>query len=144
MLQKFLAQAKPGDYVAIQAFTPRTSTIDHTLQSLRTAIRDQNGLATIVGCGPRCLHTTGQMLLGDRGNGLVIQLLANVVLDVLIPDKVGQKAAGLTFGTVKELQALTMARLLRHNRRRVLRCHLGADAVAGLQMLVDESVAELV
>ena len=144
MLQKFLAQAKPGDYVAIQAFTPRTSTVDHTLQSLRTAIRDQNGLATIVGCGPRCLHTTGQMLLGDRGNGLVIQLLANVVLDVLIPDKVGQKAAGLTFGTLKELQALTMARLLRHNRRRVLRCHLGADAVAGLQMLVDESVAELV
>lgn len=143
-LRKFLAQAKPGDYVAIQAFTPRTSTIDHTLRLLRTAIRDQTGLATMVGYGPRCLHTTGQMLLGDRGNGLVIQLLANVVLDVLIPDKVGDKAAGLTFGTLKELQALTMARVLRDSRRRVLRCHLGADAAAGLQGLVDESVAVLV
>ena len=141
-LQKFLAQAHPGDYVAVQAFTPRTSTIDHALQSLRAAVRDQTGLATIVGYGPRCLHTTGQMLLSDRGNGLVIQLLANVVLDVLIPDKVGEKAAGLTFGTLKELQALTMSHLLRHDRRRVLRCHLGADAAIGLQSLVDESVAE--
>jgi hypothetical protein len=70
--------------------------------------------------------------------------LANVVLDVLIPDKVGGKAAGLTFGTLKELQALTMARLLRDGRRRVLRCHLGADAADGLRALVDESAAELV
>lgn len=143
-LQKFLAQAKPGDYVAIQAFTPRTPAIDRALLTLRAAIRDQTGLATMAGYGPRCLHTTGQMLLGDRGNGLVIQLLANVVLDVLIPDRVDEKAAGLTFGTLKELQALTMARLLRHNRRRVLRCHLGADAETGLQALVGESVAEMV
>lgn len=142
VLQQYLTQAKPGDYVAIQAFTPRSPAIDQGLLALRTAIRDQTGLATMVGYGPRCLHTTGQMHLGDRGNGLVIQLLANVVLDVLIPDKVGEKAAGLTFGTLKELQALTMARLLRHGRRRVLRCHLGSEVETGLQALVDEFTAQ--
>jgi hypothetical protein len=142
VLQKFLTQAKPGDYIVIQAFAPRTPAIDRGLLALRTALRDQTGLATMIGYGPRCLHTTGQMLLGDQGNGLVIQLLANVVLDVLIPDKVGEETAGLTFGVLKELQALIVARLLRHGRRRVLRCHLGADTENGLKALVDEWVGE--
>jgi hypothetical protein len=126
--------------VALQVFAPRTPAIDRAVQTLRLNLRNQTRLATVVGYGPRCLHTTGQMLLGDRGNGLVVQLLANVVLDVLIPDNAGEEAATITFGTLKELQALNAARNLRLARRRLLRLHLGADAVTGLQQLTAASM----
>lgn len=135
VLQEFLARARPDDYIALQVFAPYTPQVDQAVQALRVDLRDRTRLATVVGYGPRCLHTTGQMLMGDRGHGLIVQLLANVVLDVLIPDEAGGETAGLTFGALKELQALTAARALRAARRRVLRLHLAADAVAGLQQL---------
>lgn len=135
VLQEFLAQAQKNDYIALQVFAPRSGTITQAVQDLRLELRDRTRLATMVGYGPRCLHTTGQMLLDDGGRGLVIQLLANVILDVLIPDKAGDEAASLTFGTLKELQALEAAQALRLARRRVLRLHLGADAADGLRRL---------
>jgi hypothetical protein len=61
-------------------------------------------------------------------------------LDVLIPDEAGEEAASLTFGALKELQALMAARALRTARRRVLRLHLGADAAASLRQLAAAAV----
>lgn len=143
-LHKFLERARAGDYIALQAFTPRTKAIDVALKTLRVGLRDRYQLATLVGYGPRCLHTTGQLLKGGRRNGLIVQLIGNVVLDVLIPDIAGKPDASLTFGMLKELQAEAEAQVLRRGRRRLARFHLGADALTGLQRLsaVEESLKQ--
>ena len=49
VLHSFLAQAKPGDYIAIQAYVPPTPATDAALLKLRAHLRDRYKLATTVG-----------------------------------------------------------------------------------------------
>ncbi|HRO23178.1 MAG TPA: hypothetical protein PLR07_02645, partial [Promineifilum sp.] len=64
-LNDFLAQARPGDYVAIQAYVQPTAEAEDALQALRQAILLRTGLATTAAFGPRYLHSTGQLHKGD-------------------------------------------------------------------------------
>ena len=105
-IRGFLAQAHPGDYVALQAYVRPTETTTEALQRLRVGLRDGLRLATTVGYGPRFLHSTGQLHKGDAGNGLFIQLTADDERDAPIPDEAGGAASSLTFGVLKEAQAL--------------------------------------
>ena len=79
-LGTFLKEAKPGDYIAIQAYIPATPAADAALQALRQAIHLRTGLATTVGYGPRFLHSTGQLHKGDGGQGVFIQLVSDLSL----------------------------------------------------------------
>ena len=88
-LSEFLAQARDGDYVALQAYVQPTAETDAALLALRTRIRDRLKLATTVGYGPRFLHSTGQLHKGDAGNGLFIQFTADSPQDAPIPDEAG-------------------------------------------------------
>ncbi len=130
----FLAQGKPGDYVAIQAFLPPSGEMAQGLDGLRRAILDRTRLATTVGFGPRFLHSTGQLHKGDAGNGLFLQLTADPAEKIEIPDDDGG-ASSLTFGILEAAQAQGDRQALLDAGRRVLRCHLGDAPASGVERL---------
>jgi transaldolase/glucose-6-phosphate isomerase len=128
-LHQFLQKAKPGDYIAIQAYVQSGDLMTATLQRLRSFLGEKYGVATTLGFGPRFLHSTGQLHKGDRGNGLFVQLVtpppAN---DLAIPNEAGSIESDLSFGVLKQAQALGDAEALRESGRRVIAFQLGADA----------------
>ena len=134
-LRRFLAQARPGDYVALQAYLPPTPEIDAALATLRTHLRRHTRLATTVGYGPRFLHSTGQLHKGDAGHGLFIQLTADDPRDAPIPDEAGSPTSSITFGVLKAAQALGDGRALADAGRRVIRFHLDPEVIEGLEHL---------
>lgn len=134
-LQTFLAQAQPGDYVALHAYLPPSLEMDAALELLRLHIRTQTGCATTVGYGPRFLHSTGQLHKGDRGNGLFIQLVSAAAQDVPIPDVAGRSASSITFGVLKVAQALGDAAALQAANRRLIRFYLTGDLIEQIRHL---------
>lgn len=143
-LQSFLAQAqreegpaKPRSYVALQAYITPTAEVDAALKTLAHKIRDRHRLATTIGYGPRFLHSTGQLHKGDAGNGLFMQFTADIGEDAAIPDKAGEEASRMTFGTLLAAQALGDRQALLDNQRKVIRFDLGAVAAAGLSRLAE-------
>ena len=132
-LQMFLSQAQPGDYIALQAYVNPSAETDAALQALRLHLRDQTKLAVTVGYGPRFLHSTGQLHKGDAGNGLFIQITADMSQDLAIPDEAGRPDSGISFGVLKTAQALGDSAALRQAGRRVIQFHLGADVAAEIQ-----------
>lgn len=134
-LEEFLSHAKPGDYVAIQAYVQTTPATDAALQALRQAIHLRTGLATTVGYGPRFLHSTGQLHKGDRGNGLFIQFVSDAQQDVAIPDEAGAEGSSMSFGVLKQAQALGDALALHDAHRRVIAFMVGTDPAGALSEL---------
>lgn len=120
-LATFLASARPGDYIAINAYLRRNPAMEAALTELRTQIRARTGCATTVGFGPRFLHSTGQLHKGGADNGLFLQLTGDPSNDIDIP---GQ---GMSFGTLERAQALGDFEALAARNRRILRIHLTAD-----------------
>jgi transaldolase/glucose-6-phosphate isomerase len=137
-LRDLVAQASPGEYVAIQAFVQPTEKMDGALLNLRTWIRDASKLATTVGYGPRFLHSTGQLHKGDAGNGVFIQFVSQDAVDLPIPDEAGSSESSITFGILKAAQALGDWQALQAVKRRIVRFDLGQDPTQALrQMLAD-------
>jgi transaldolase/glucose-6-phosphate isomerase len=134
-LKVFLEEAKPGDYVSIQAYIKPSTEADAALNTLRLYIRKYTGLPVTIGYGPRFLHSTGQLHKGDGGNGLFIQLTADMPRDFPIPDKAGKAESGITFGVLKTAQALGDAAALRQAGRRVIHYNLGDDIPGGIAAL---------
>jgi transaldolase/glucose-6-phosphate isomerase len=121
-LEAFLASAKPGDYIAINAYLRRNPAMEAALTELRLKLRPRTGCATTVGFGPRFLHSTGQLHKGGAGNGLFLQITADPSNDIDIP---GQ---GMTFGTLERAQALGDYEALAARDRRILHIHLTAGS----------------
>jgi len=129
LLKTFLAQARPGDFFALQAYLPEGPPITQALQTMRKHLRDRLGLATTLGYGPRFLHSTGQFHKGGPNTGLFLQLTADDAEDAAIP------GTSYTFGLFKRAQALGDLEALKKHGRRVIRVHLGADIIHGLEAL---------
>jgi hypothetical protein len=132
----FLDQARPGDYIALQAYLTPTPETEAALQQLRIRLRDRYRLATTVGYGPRFLHSTGQLHKGDAGNGLFIQFTTDHAEDVPIPDEVGRPGSSITFGVLQLAQALGDGQALQAADRRILRLHLEEPAAHVLPRLI--------
>ncbi|MFN2241885.1 MAG: bifunctional transaldolase/phosoglucose isomerase [Anaerolineae bacterium] len=130
-LARFLAQAAPGDYVALMAYLSETPAIDQALQAIRLKLRDRLTLATTLGYGPRFLHSTGQFHKGGPDTGLFLQLTADDAEDAAVPGE------PYSFGVLKRAQALGDLEALRKHGRRVVRIHLGTDAGGGLKALAE-------
>jgi glucose-6-phosphate isomerase len=130
-LEAFFSQARPGDYVSLQAYLPPSQETTEALQGLRVRLRDRLKLATTLGYGPRFLHSTGQLHKGDAGNGLFVQITADHARDADIPDEAGAPRSSLSFGVLIDAQALGDRQALLDAGRRVIRVHLGGDDVAG-------------
>jgi len=117
-LTKFLAQARSGDYVAINAYLPRNEKINDSLQAMRVAIRAKTKCAVTTGFGPRFQHSTGQFHKGGPNTGLFIQIIADAAKDIDIPNE------GMTYGALIRAQALGDFETLLAVGRRAIRIHL--------------------
>jgi hypothetical protein len=128
-LRAFLAQARPGDYLALQAYLPYQPAVRAALQELRVRLRDHLRVATTLGFGPRFLHSTGQLHKGGPNSGLFVQLVGDDAEDAPIPGR------PYTFGVLKRAQALGDLRALEARGRRVCRVALQGDLAASLRHL---------
>jgi len=128
-LGDWLGLARPGDYVAIQAFLAPGKAVDRALGRLRDRLIDAAHLPTTLGYGPRFLHSTGQLHKGGPNTGLFLQLVDHAERDLPIPETTH------TFGRLIAAQADGDLAALLARGRRVLRVDLGHDAVAGLKKL---------
>lgn len=134
-LKAFLGAAKPGAYIGIQAYIQPTAEADIALAALRTRLRDTTRLATTVGYGPRFLHSTGQLHKGDAGKGLFIQLTGEDTDDADIPDEPGSKSSSMSFGVLKEAQALGDRQALIDAGRQIIRFDFGSNVIGGITTL---------
>jgi transaldolase / glucose-6-phosphate isomerase len=125
----FLESARPGDYVAIQAYLAENPGTDALLEQIRLLIRDRLRLATTVGYGPRFLHSTGQFHKGGPNTGLFLQLTADDPEDIPVPGK------PYSFGVLKRAQAKGDLEALRERGRRVHPVHLGPDLARDLETI---------
>jgi transaldolase/glucose-6-phosphate isomerase len=130
-LKKHLARIGAGDYFALLGYITMNETHEEALQSIRLAVRDNKKVATVLGFGPRFLHSTGQAYKGGPNSGVFLQITCDDAVDILVP---GQK---YTFGVVKSAQARGDFAVLAERGRRALRVHLGKDVAAGLAVLTD-------
>jgi transaldolase/glucose-6-phosphate isomerase len=130
-LKKHLARIGAGDYFAVLGYITMNEAHEEALQSIRLAVRDNKRVATVLGFGPRFLHSTGQAYKGGPNSGVFLQITCDDAVDILVP---GQK---YTFGVVKSAQARGDFAVLAERGRRALRVHLGKDVAAGLAALAD-------
>lgn len=127
-LKKFLEQAKPGDYIALQAYAAQNSELTDTLNTFRAQLLERYQLATTLGYGPRFLHSTGQLHKGDAGKGLFVQFVTLPPKDDLpIPKEAGKPGSEISFGVLKVAQALGDAQALRAAGRRVLTFEIAGE-----------------
>ncbi|MFW6150227.1 MAG: hypothetical protein ACOC6A_01705 [Chloroflexota bacterium] len=137
-LRRFLGQARPGDYFALQVYLPEGPTTHQALQSLRSRVRDKLGLATTLGYGPRYLHSTGQLHKGGTATGLFLQVTGDDPEDMPVP------STCYTFGQFKRAQAIGDLQALWRHGRRAVRVHLSGDtteALSALQQAVQQALA---
>ena len=115
-------------YVAVQAYLSPTDTHEQALRTLQQTIRDETGLATTLGYGPRFLHSTGQLHKGGPPNGLFLQLVDTPDEDVPVPE------TDYTFGELITAQATGDYQALQDADRTVLRVRVDE---ASLDTLTD-------
>ena len=130
-LKKHLARIGAGDYFGVLGYITMNEAHEEALQTIRLAVRDNKKVATVLGFGPRFLHSTGQAYKGGPNTGVFLQITCDDAVDILVP---GQK---YTFGVVKAAQARGDFAVLAQRGRRALRVHLGKDVAAGLATLTD-------
>jgi transaldolase / glucose-6-phosphate isomerase len=130
-LRAHLARIGAGDYFALLAYVEMNAEHESLLQTLRIAVRDRKHVATVLGFGPRFLHSTGQAYKGGPNSGVFLQITCDDAQDLPVP---GQK---YTFGVVKAAQARGDFQVLADRKRRALRVHLGSDVKAGLTKLTE-------
>lgn len=131
VLNAHLARVHKGDYVALLAYIQETDEHDRLLREIRALLRDSLRVATTTGYGPRFLHSTGQLHKGGAGNGVFIQLTDEDATDLSIPGE------PYSFSVLKQAQALGDFSSLEKRDRRAIRFHLGKDATAGLERLLE-------
>jgi transaldolase/glucose-6-phosphate isomerase len=131
ILKKHLLRISAGDYFALLAYLTMNEANEEALQAIRLAVRDNKRVATVLGFGPRFLHSTGQAYKGGPNSGVFLQITCDDAVDLLVP---GQT---YTFGVVKAAQARGDFAVLAERDRRVLRVHLGKDVTTGLATLTE-------
>jgi glucose-6-phosphate isomerase len=113
---ELFAQAREGDYVAIQAFIDPLR--EEELQPLIERAREQTGCVVTHGLGPRYLHSTGQLHKGGPDTGLFLQVVDDPGEELSIP--------GRLFGFAQLIRAQAAGDLesLKERGRRVARVHM--------------------
>jgi len=129
VLKMHLTRARAGDYFAVLAYIAMNPTNEKSLQGIRHAVRDEKKVATVLGFGPRFLHSTGQAYKGGPNSGVFLQITCDDAKDLPVP---GQK---YTFGIVKAAQARGDFAVLAERGRRALRVHLRKNLKSGLATL---------
>ena len=131
MLEAHFRRVAAGDYVGVLAYIDRSHPHIAALQRVRKRIRDRKKVATVLGFGPRFLHSTGQAYKGGPNSGVFIQITSDPADDIPVP---GRKYG---FEVVEAAQARGDMGVLVERGRRVIRLHLGQDVDSGLKWLAD-------
>jgi transaldolase/glucose-6-phosphate isomerase len=129
VLQSHLSRIKAGDYFGVLGYLTMNEANQKSLQKMRLAVRDQKKVATVLGFGPRFLHSTGQAYKGGPNSGVFLQITCDDAVDLPVPE---QK---YTFGVVKAAQARGDFAVLAERGRRALRVHLGKNVAKDLATL---------
>ena len=129
VLRAHILRLGVGDYFAVLGYITMNDQNEKALQGMRHAVRDKKKVATVLGFGPRFLHSTGQAYKGGPNSGVFLQITCDDANDLPVP---GQK---YTFGIVKAAQARGDFAVLSERGRRALRAHLGKNLKAGLATL---------
>jgi transaldolase/glucose-6-phosphate isomerase len=118
---ELFGEARPGDYVAIQAFVQPTGENAVKLGELVERARQATGCVVTCGFGPRYLHSTGQLHKGGPATGLFLQVVEDYGQEVEIP--------GRRFGFARLISAQAAGdfEALRERGRRVAR--IGMDTL---------------
>ena len=130
-LRAQLRRAESGDYVGLLAYLDRNPDHIAALQAIRKRIRDHRKVATVLGFGPRFLHSTGQAYKGGPNSGVFIQITHKPAADIDVP---GRK---ISFGVVEAAEARGDFEVLAERGRRLLRIDLEADVEGGLRRLAE-------
>ncbi len=128
-IKGLFSNAKPGDYIAIQAYLPPNPEFMLAMQRVRNAVFKHTHLATTLGFGPRFLHSTGQLHKGGPNSVLAIQVVDEPEQALSVPE------SGYTFASLIKAQAQGDFRALQQRERRVFRISLGKNSFDGLKKL---------
>jgi glucose-6-phosphate isomerase len=115
-----LTLLEPGDYIGLLAYLGPDPALAEALDQFRAQVRNRTRAATMLGYGPRYLHSTGQLHKGGPNTGVFILVSAAPRQDVEIP---GQ---AFSFGTLELAQVLGDFASLDATGRRALHIHLPA------------------
>ena len=129
VLKTHLDRVHPGDYFGVLGYITMNDANEKALQKSRHAVRDKKKVATVLGFGPRFLHSTGQAYKGGPNSGVFLQITCDDAVDLPVPD---QK---YTFGVVKAAQARGDFAVLAERGRRALRVHLSKNVGKDLAKL---------
>jgi transaldolase/glucose-6-phosphate isomerase len=128
-LKFHLDRINANDYFGVLGYITMNEQNEDALQVLRHLVRDDKKAATVLGFGPRFLHSTGQAYKGGPNTGVFLQITCDDKVDLPVP---GQK---YSFGVVKAAQARGDFAVLAQRGRRALRVHIGKNVKADLAKL---------
>ena len=112
LLRGHFAALQAGDYAGFLAYIERDEANSTALTEIREAVRNARQVATVVGFGPRFLHSTGQAYKGGPNSGAFLVITRDPAPDLAIP---GHKAS---FAIVQIMQAKGDADVLAERGRR--------------------------
>ncbi|HEY7729252.1 MAG TPA: hypothetical protein VID50_12470 [Candidatus Eisenbacteria bacterium] len=138
ILGRFLALARPGDYVSLLGYLERTAGAEASFGRMRRLVRDALHVPVLQGYGPRYLHSIGQLYKGGPATGLFLIFTEKDAADLEIP------GARCTFGTLRSAQALGDLAALETRGRPALRLHLTSGADSGLPVVAEAAERALV
>jgi glucose-6-phosphate isomerase len=133
----FLKLLRSGDYFAVLAYLGPDAKLDRGLRELRRAVRDRARVATMLGYGPRYLHSTGQLHKGGPNSGVFLLITAGSRQDLAIPGE------PFSFETLEHAQALGDFQSLDAAGRRALHAHVPFADPALLQELSEHLLKAL-
>ncbi len=131
IIRQQMDRLSPGDYFGLLAYIPMFPEYEQKLEQIRKYVLESKHVATVLGFGPRFLHSTGQAYKGGPNSGVFLQITCDEANDLPVPEQT------YTFGTVKAAQARGDFQVLADRHRRALRVHLGPDVAKGLHRLRD-------
>ncbi len=130
IMHQFLQGMQRGDYLALLCYAEMTPATQELLASLRWALQEKTGLATLRGFGPRYLHSIGQLYKGGPAKGHFWVMQRDYPTDFEIPKM------SLRFGQLIRAQAMGDVRAMLKRERPVLTISLRSHPAAGLRHLL--------
>jgi len=112
-LTSVLSKLRQGEALVVLSYLPQTPATKRALERIRRQVRDRLGNATLLGFGPRYLHSTGQLFKGGPDRMVLLVLWAPPARDVPVPGE------AYTLGGLMQAQAMGDVEALRSIGRRV-------------------------
>ena len=135
---RFLSSPSPGDYLAILAYlSPGDVAYADTLGHFRAEVGRRAGIATMLGFGPRYLHSTGQLHKGGPAGGIFLVVTAEPDEDLSVPGHPH------SFGLLESAQGLGDFMSLDQLGRRCLLVRLPSLGAGALDSILSDLLSGL-